>query len=304
MANSENTAKIYAASFLAPYYQDNVWMGVVDDRSPEIPGYGDRLVLPTDDTDYSPTDKSSDVTVDQTDANKLKYIDPKVVDSSMVELVIDQFQMFNVIISPVQERRIRPDFRRSATEKSARKVREVVNSYIRGQFDAITPAGRNLSAISVASNAWGEAAHQTAVTEALQAAALRADGEFWPAANRVCITSPAVYQTIVKKLIADKLLLVQGATDTAVTQGRIVRYWDWNIRVDNSLGTATTSADGGNHTMYFMHAGVGLGFLGEPRRMKVVDSEVYAGTLLQGYYSYGAKVIEPNKLLRQPTTIT
>ena len=306
MPVADNVAELYAAGLLENFYQTNIWANLIQDRSSEIPGYGKSVQFPTDTSDYSPDDVSADYTPEQTDLTDLTWGDPSLTSMGEVTLVLNKAYKINRLISFITERRIRPSLLASAVEKSARAIRETLNRDIRAEFNRL-PASRNVgNAIATAAASFGNAAHMNAIDNALREATVKADYEHFPRGpQRVVVVSPAYHDIIVEEIITKNPNLVSDVTlDEALVNAGAVRYRGWTIVMDDSLPQGTANTDDANHTMYFMIRGVGIGYAGELRNQRVINSETYMGIRVLGVFTWGNKIIEPGKLLRQTTSIT
>ena len=302
MAVADIVPKIAGAAFLQPYIQNNIWMSLVDDVSAELPGYGDTLTLPSDDTPYA-AESADDISVDQQTLNNLKWEPPKLADASAVELVINKQFQVNTLINPVQERRVRPSFLVNAARKNSEKLREQANSDIRAEFVAGKPADAALR-VSTTAAAWGNEAHQDAVLKAIGDARVKADYAYWPSASRVCVVSPAIQDVVVAGMERKNIHFAEGLNDRLVQMGVFAMYRGWELVVDNSLEEGRGAANDANHPFFYMNRGVGLAYAGELRQMRTFQSEVYVGMMMQGLYTYGVKATETSKLMRGESNIT
>lgn len=304
MALVDNIAKAFSVRLLQQFYQTNIWRNLVQDRSSEI--LGNSVQFPIDTTDYDPDDVSSTYTPENTTLSNFEWGDPALTTMGEVTLTLDKAYKVNRLISFITERRIRPSLMASAVEKSARKIREQLNGDIRGEFNNLADSRKVSDDIAVTAANWGNAAHLKAIDDALRAATVKADYEHFPrGVARTVVVSPAVHDLIVENIITKNPNLVSDvALDQALIQAGAVRYRGWTIVMDDSLPAGTTADDDGNHNMYFMIRGVGVGYAGELRNQRVVNSEVYMGVRIIGVFSWGNKIIEPGKLLIQKTEIS
>ena len=207
-------AKVSAARFQEAYQQANIWAGLVNDLSAEIPGYGDTLDLPSDTSTYTVTDISSTYTVDATIANAA-WGPPTGINAARVQLQLNKAYKVNTLVTSLQQRRVRPSFLESAMRHSAREMTEQVNKDIRETFDAAA-AAQKLPHIETTAANFGNAAHQKLIFDKLgEAQEGKVAYLHWPPAGRVCVVSPAYYNALVTYLINEKLFLIRGGTDDA-----------------------------------------------------------------------------------------
>ena len=319
MALSDAIQNLAYARFLEPFQQENLWLNFVQDFSAEFPGYGNSLVLPTDSgakqstapdptsVGYVPADRSSTYTPDST-AEQNKWADPSVTGLQTVTLTIDQVRDVSKQISYISERRIRPSLIESAARHSAREMMEAINADIRDELltaqNAEGPTQR--TALSATAAQFGAAADTQVLTPLLNELAnaqLAADVAFWPNDGRVCVVSPRIHKYITDKLQAEKLYLVNENPQFAV-EGMTVRYKGWEIVKDNSRGDGVTANDDNRHFLAYLRRGVGVGYAGELSMFRTFESEIYRSMVIHGLFSWGVKVIEPEKVLVTQFNIT
>lgn len=306
MANADVIAKIAGAMWLQDFYQSNVWPMLSMDVSADIPGYGDRIEIPSDNTAYA-TNALHSITaanlISETVADH-QWTAPIAVTAGKVDLILDKQYDLNVLIGTVLQRRVRPSFMASAMFHSARVFREKFNADVRGALDAAA-AGQQLTPVATTAANFGNDAHKTEIIKTLRDAKEAADYAHWPRGmDRYCVVSPAYHDIITDYLVSEKLLLVQGATDRAVIEGDVMRFQSWTILMDDSLPEGKTADDDANHTMYFINRGQGFAFAQELRTLRVIDSEVYRGQLLQGIMTHGMVITRPSKIRIAKANIT
>ena len=315
--NSEVLSAIMGANLTTRLYQTNLWRNYVQDESGQLP-YGKSIKIPkiVADDDKSGTgvpnayeDAPADLSnysEDSTPAQLLRGT-PQMYGIEQVTLNVDKEYEVDFLVSAVAERRVRPSLMTAHTTQVARRVQERINSDIRAIYDG-APSGNEVSAaISVAANAFGQKAHYDKIIEALDEARIKADGApyFFPNEGRICITSPRNYAAIVKYLVAEKLFLVQGATDRAGVDGSVVKWAGWTIIKDNSLSTTINAANGNQNSLYFLASGYpAVAGAYELSGMRTYESEVYRGMRTSGIYTYGHILHADHRLLIQKTTIT
>lgn len=303
MAISDMVAKIAAARFEENFYQSNIWMSLVDDRSSEIAEHGDTVQIPVDGTEYEANDISSAGGRADATRTQLQWTTPTIVTGNKVDLVANKSYDINVLVGTLQERITRPSFINKASQSTARAFREKLNADLRATFDGVTAAR---TAISTSSANFGNEAHQNAVDKALRDARVHADYLSWPRGGaRVVVVSPAYYDLIDENIIDKNVYFNASSTnDLAAIEGEVMRWRGWTIVMDDSLAEGTANTDDGNHNMYFMNRGQGLAYAGVLMNMTMIRSEIYRGNLVQGLMAYGSAVINPTKLMLQKTSIT
>ena len=294
MPTADAVGKVYAAQWQVKYRQDNIWPSLMLDMSPELI-YGDRLALPSDATAYA-VGSNINANVLSTNASDHQWGTPIVVTADSVDLVVDKAYPINSLVGKYIEKRVRPSFLTSAANLSASVLREQFNNDLRGTFEAAA-AGQQLSPIAVTSANWGNAAHKKAIYDAVREAELAFDYGFLPrGSGRYCVGSPAVMQLLVDYVIEQKLTF-QGATnDEALREGLLGRLRGFALYADNSLKSGTSASDDANHTMFFGLRNEGIAFAQEMRGLRVFESEVYRGWLVQGDVSFGSIINQPSKL--------
>ena len=303
MAISDIVAKIAGAQFERQFYQNNIWAALLDDKSAEFPGYGNTLEIPIPSAVPTPTDISSDYTVDATESNA-KFTTPTIATASKVDLILNKAYDLNILVNTLAERRTRPSLVASEAEKAARAFREELNEDLRDTFDAV--AATASLAIATASGNFGNAAHQTAVDDALREARVVADSRHWDRGlGRVCVVGPRYHDLITEELVdKNPHFVTRTSMDDALIEGELFRYRGWTILMDDSLGIGTGGTDDAFHSIYFTTRGDGIAFGQDLRGVKTVDSEIYRGQLVQGVVAWGSVVKQTTKLLRAATTIT
>ena len=306
MPNADIIARTASAVWLEDFYQMNVWPALAADMSSEIPGYGDRIEMPSDDTAYAMNALHSITTANLIGTNVAnhQWSTPIAVTGNKVDLVLDKAYDISVLIGTVLQRRVRPSYMESAVKHSARVFREKFNADVRGALDAAA-GPQQLTAITTTAANYGAAAHITAIGNTLRTAKETADYAHWPrGSNRVCVASPS-YHDLIGERIIDRNIRLQGtANDMALIFGEVLYYQGWTIVMDDSLDEGKAAGDGDHHTLYFVNRGEGFGFAQEIRGLRIVDSEVYRGQLLQGIMTHGAVINRPSKIRICKTNIT
>lgn len=297
-----------AAAFLRPFQQDNIWMQYVDDRSAEYPGYGSVLEIPTDEgavpssTAYDPA--ATTLGVDTLpSAAEARWPTPTGQSVTSVTLEVDKAYVNSKLVNPIAERRVRPSLIASAGEWMAVRAREQVNADVRKAFDDGVPGTNNISCTAAEFRDASDSKVLDPLLDLFANQGLAADYAFWPNDGRVAVVSPRIHKYLVDKLQAEKLFLITE-NPQYVNEGQVMRFKGWDIVKDNSRGDGVTAADDDKHTLYFLRRGVGIGYVGELRTMRTINSENYIGMLMQLLYTYGVKVIESAKLLRTQLVIS
>lgn len=301
MAIGDLIGRIYGATFLKQFYQNNVWVPLVMDLSAEVP-YGDRIFVPVDEDAYTPTTITAANAQGTTVAN-LKWADPSVNNPTSVELVINKYYEFNRLVSTVHARQVRPSLIDSAVELSVRGYMQQLNADLRGAVNAVAAAQTVTTLTTTAAN-WGNAAHQTAVYNAIESASKAADYAHWPMMGRYAVVSPSTKKVILDKIKAEKWFLVTGVTDVAVRDNMVARLEGFDIFVDDSMPSAETASTD-NHWMYFGVRGQGVAFAQQLRGVRMIqNSEVYKGSLIQGEAAWGTIITQAQKIRVVKQTIT
>ena len=282
---------LFAATFDSVFLPDTVWLGVAADRSAEL-AWGDSIALNRSTYDTSLTTRTPAQARSMTAADHLRT--PHVGDVGLATLTLNRYKGIDELIPVHAAAQIRPDLVAEKGMQAAHKVMEDISDNIRTTFNAQSAAPSVLTAISVASSAWGQTAHQNAVLDAIQRGAQGLTEAYVPRPNRVCVVSPAVYTVIVKAL-EEKNLYVPGLTGGAAVRN-IPNYAGFDIIEDNDAGAGITNTDDAKHTMYFMQRAQGLSVAYRMTGIRAIDSEQYRGWRIIGDFNHGAVVNQPNKV--------
>lgn len=302
MPLTDGIGTVFSAAFLTQYYQTNVWMGVVDDRSAELE-FGDSIDMIVSDFDTVVTPRSKSTA--QSDAvSSLTWGQPHVGDVTKATLTIDRYPEVQELVPLVAATQIRPNLVAEKGQQAARKLLNTINDDIRDKVNAVTDARARLTDITVTAANWGNENHVTAIFNAFEEAALEMDEGYIPEDGRNLYTSPDMYNLIVKSLIERKLFLVNGLNDQMVVDRTVPRYYGFNIMKDNSVGAGHSATDDDKHTMYFLRRGEGITFAGQLRNFRTFQSEQFKGYLIQALYAYGAAVNQPEKIRLAKTVIS
>lgn len=317
-AISTTVMQVIAAMIEENFYQDNIWIPMVQDESSEIAVQGKSIRIAKPDLDtydnqpkvLSGAGPDGAYSEDST-AAQLRRGTPDVMTVESVVLDVNKEYDIDRLISNVSEKRTRYSLMELHARHIARKVREQMNSDIRAEYDN---AANEVQATTSASTGirtsaanWGNAAHQARIMAMLRAAAETADASphFFPPMGRVCVTGPANYHLIRTYLIDQKYFFTTGISDRAAANAEVLMWEGWNIVKDNSLSIARTNTDDANHSLYFMVEGYpAVAAAYELDIEDVFRSEDYRGTRFTGTMTWGHKIINDNKLLIQKTDIT
>ena len=312
-----------------------IWRQLCEDYSPVFAMGGKTYKIPVDFTNYGPandqlsggtgsddvrtvtaggtsalqTDATDEDTtsLDKTDAASLAWQDPTLMQLGEVELTIDHGHDARVLVSYWQEQRTLPRLVAQEAERVGTEMRIAVSRYIR---DTIFNGAGNyelLPKITVAdaSDDWENAAHKTAIYNALKDACLLADEWQWPREGRTLIVGPAVYQIIVQDMIDKNIHFARDVNDRAYIDGMTPGVWGWNIMMDTDIATSHAApADASNHTLYFMSARRGVGYAQDIMRMRTYEAETYKGWITQGIQNWGAAVLNPRYQFQVKHAIT
>ena len=309
MANQDLVAKIAYPLFLRALYQDNVWLGLVQDDSAQVSGYGDTIQYPVDKSTYTLDDVSATYIPNQTTISDLEYGDPSLVTADKVDLTVNQVRKVSKLLTHILDAQVRPSFMEAITTKLGREQQMAVNSYIRDTvFDSANVAATHrLPAITVTAANFASGSDTTflgKVAESLSNAALLADGAYWPDAGRVCVMSPNMHSAMVDYLLDKNYFVSVALNNRAVVENDILRFKGWDIIKDNSTGVGAANTDDDKHTMRFMIRGETLKYAGQLERFRVIESEKYMGMLAQGLWSWGAVLPQGEKAIIQTVSIT
>lgn len=307
MANVDNLTKIFRARFLESFYQTNIWPGLMENVSAEIPAGSNALDMPYDTTNYAVKEGDFNAQVGPASQTQdqartaLERGDPTVVSTAKRTLTMDQIAEIDYLIGEVAEMNIRPSQIDSAARHTARVVAEKMNLEIREAYDAATEG--TLTVVTTAAGDFGNAAHRTGLVGQFREAQKRANINHWPRDGRTVVMSPVAYDLFVEDLIEKKLLLVQGATDVAVREGELVRYRGWDVTVDDSMPSSEAANSLSMYT-YWFRRGEGLAYADRLIGVRTIASEKYRGDRLVGQMQYGLLINQPGKLMIGKNTIT
>lgn len=295
MAIADAIGALFSAQFQEVLYQDNPWPTLVNDVSGELP-YGDQLIMVSSDYDRTAgLDESlTRANVQSTVLASHTWPAPVITDTSEVTLTIDKYPRLSELIPKIPARQIRPGLVAEKAGQAAIKMRETVNKDIYDVVNAKT--ADDTIDVSAANFAAGQAAFQTALFDAFADASEAQDDLYIPMEGRLCVVSPAIYRNLVDKLVAEKLFLVQGATDAAAIRNELPMYRGYTIMRDNSRGSGKTNTDDAKHSLVFMRRGEGASYAGQIRDMRTLDSEAYNGYWTQAQYAYGTILNQPSRI--------
>ena len=318
--------KLASADFLIPHLQTNIWRNYVDDRSMEFPGYGKTLVISTsagafneEMGDGNPSDDDSfvdDRSAQGLGANaenatpaQLKYGEPIASSLINVELEINQWRDINRIVGRPAERRLRPNLVSEETRKAAASVMKAENAHLRKTIIDSAGTRTQRTPITVTAANFAQGAKNDAFKTALLDEPANANldvsvNDFWPMPGRRMIVSPRIHKYITDALQEEKLLFTTPINDRFVAEGETIRYKGWDIVQDNSAGDGTANTDDDKHAIIYLIPGRGLAYAGELEELMVGRHPDYRGTILRGFKSWGAAVIEPYLLRVTKINIT
>ena len=238
-----------------------------------------------------------------TNAANLQWGAPNVGDVSKIELVIDQYRSYDELIPTMVQAQIRPDLIASKGRQAAIKMRETINGHIRSTVLATTDTDALLPEITTTAGNFGNDAFKTALAKTFADAAQEMDEAYIPGNGRLAIVSPAVYRQFTDWLIEQKLYLVQGANDQAAIMGSVPMYRGFRIRPDNSAGKGVSATDDDKHALFFVRRADGMSYAGQTMNTRSFQSEVYQGWRIQGLFSWGAVLNQPDKVRIAKTVI-
>ena len=306
MAFADAIQNLFLPAFLREYYQDNIWMSVVNNRSSQLP-WGDTLTLLTSDDDIELDTTRTVANTRSTTASDHAWGAPHISEASSIEMKINKFVEVNELIPIMVQRQIRPDMSVSKAVKAARFVREEVNKQIRASAAAVSGNSALTAVASVTAANWNSATHQTNVLRAFARAALSMQDKtagIVPPSGRVAIVSPDIFDVLAEALLAKNLYLQDGTNERVLARNEVNEIRTFRVMVDNSVGVGHTANDDERHKMFFLRPGEGISYIGQLEQMATMPNDrIYKGTVIQGQYAYAAEVDEPKKIRTIATVI-
>ena len=308
MAVADAIAQIYRALFEYQYYQNNLWMRMVRDLSPELE-YGGAINLVTSTYNGPGGATNTDRTLDQIKSENLNqhtWPDPVIGSLTNVKFEPDDIHITSELVSAIHERLVRPNILEEKATQAATKMREEVNNDIRDKLNGTTNTTTLAPSITVTAGNFGNAAHATAIDTSMRNMRLELTKWHVPQDNRYMIMSPDYEDILINKIITDRNFFVSGVTDEAAVNGAIGRWRGFFILVDDSVGEGRTNTDDANHTMYAMRPGDALSFARVLELMHTVSPEAspYIGAWMRGLNYYGSILDKPRNASVTKTSIT
>lgn len=302
MPNTDAVGKVASSLFLESLRQNNIWMGLADDRSSEL-AYGDTIELPTDETAYAVNTASVANGLSST-ASDHAWGTPLPVTLNSVNLVVNKGFDIDVLVGLLVQEMVRPSTLQQAVDSAARTLREQRNAEMRGALD-LAVSDNQLTAITTKTAEWGNAAHATAVDKSFSEASVKAGYRHWGVGmGRVAVMSPATYEVLENKILTDKNYFAGDTNDQLLRENALGRYKGFTLMVDDSLAEGTAQGDGAKHTIYFVLRGQSFAFAQSLNNFRFFQSEQYKGYRIQGIQYYGAVIHRPSRSMIAKTTIT
>lgn len=303
MANADVLATTTYAAFLEGFYQDNIWTSLLSDRTAQMEGYNYKLDLTYDETSRTLTSKTR-ANLISTTLTDVARPDPVVTSLAKRSLEYDKFYTVRELLPALLQVFSRPSVANSVSFQNARAFREKTNEELRATLAAAANAQKH-SPITVSSGNWGNAAHMTAVDNAMRKAAVNANGGSWPM-NRSLVTSVDMAD-IIERIVEGKNLHFQSnINDEAAARGVVGHWRGFEIIPDASAGTGTSNSDDAKHDMFFGIRGLFgvycMDFL-EPLQIDP-RSSTHVGSELTGTAMWGSVISEPSKIQLVETSIT
>lgn len=266
--------KVWAARIHRELEERYVFGNLVNrDYEGEISGYGDTVKI----------NSVGDVTIGDYVKNSTN-INPEELTSTQQELVIDQAKYFAFKVDDIDQAQTKPKVMSEAIRKSSRGLSRVTDDFLRD----VMQNGAGLTDESGALSVTDIPAYMGKINQMLDEADNEEQGERF-------IVVPAW----LKKLIVQSY---QGNTSSEEVQssGYVGRYYGINVYLSNRLNTVGADDDFGTEGDTVVIAGTREGTtLAE----QIVKTEAYRpensfADAVKGLHVYGARVVEPNALLK------
>ena len=231
---------------------------------------------------------------------------PVLVSPTKKTFTLDKFAYIDELVPVHMIEQIQAPIVNSRANAAADGVAETLNTNIRTELLASDDMTLNLSGIVIAdTDAFGNAAHQTAVMGAFEEA--RDEATLSGLQGTLgCITSVEIARVFKNKLLAEKYPFVEGILENALVRVNIIRWEGFDIIPDPSAGSGKAMGDASKHAMFFIAPGENspLVFAARTPQPRTFQSETYRGTRITDEFSYGADVIYPERGRVAKLTIT
>jgi hypothetical protein len=244
------------------------------DYEGEIKGYGDQVKI----------NAVGDVTVSNYAPN-VTSITPQQLTAAQTILEIDQSKYFAFYIDDVDNAQTKPKLMGEAMRKSAYALADTADQLIAGFHSEA-----HVTVASTALNASGEN-----ILTPLAQTARRLDEANVPAQGRWMVVPPWFHA----RLVLNKVLETEGSVsaENAYTNGFVGRAFGFDIYMSNNLSTGVSATLDESH--YGM-AGTSraISFAEQIVKMEAYRPENSFSDAVKGLHVYGAKVVDPNALVR------
>ena len=315
---------IHDNMFRGFYMQDNVWpTKVYDVANAGFVRAGNTFQVPIDITRYDAagdqaggaTLSTDPIATEDNASTRLRdqlasedWQDPITIDTSHVQLVMNQERDSSVVIGYSAEEETLPSLIQSSVMNQAYVIRKAQNSHIRSVFDAQTGAYA-LTGPTIASWA-NKDTGLSGIYQMFREAAVRADSWKWPRTGRTVIVGPDMFD-LCAEVVVDKNLYVQtDANGLAFLSGVAPPLRGWDVYLDHSIDLVDggagfdSAADSAKLNAYFCGPRMGVGFAQELLRARVFESEVKPGYLSRIMVIWGCAILNPRYQFLGKTTIT
>ena len=300
MPLSDLTATVFRRNLEQALFQMNVWAALAQDESAQLGDGAVTLTIPTDATVYALTTHTLANVLSATVGDHARGT-PTVVAASKVDLTRDAFYSIDVLIPTWVLPTSGVTFTAEAASRMARVFVQQVNTNLRAKLLAVT-AVTGAATITVATADWGNAAHLTAIDNALRAQALALDGVFVPREGRVAVTSPEMQDLIQEKLLTNNTFFPSAINDRIAVNRELPRYRGFDIVMDDSVGIGHTASDDARQLMSHFARGLGVVYAQDIRGIRGMESETYRGTRLVGDGAVSSLISRPT-LVKTTTTV-
>jgi hypothetical protein len=244
------------------------------DYEGEIRGYGDQVKI----------NAVGDVTVSDYAPN-VTSITPQQMTAAQTILEIDQSKYFSFYIDDIDNAQTKPKLMGEAMRKAAYGLADVADQLIAGFH---SDAGVTVASTSLA-------AAGTDILTPLAQTARRLDEANVPAQGRWLVVPPWFHA----RLVLNKVLETEGSVsaENAYTNGFVGRAFGFDIYMSNNLSTGVSTTATESH---YGLAGTSraISFAEQIVKMEAYRPENSFSGAVKGLHVYGAKVIDPNALVR------
>jgi len=244
------------------------------DHEGEISGFGDQVKI----------NQVGNITVSNYAPN-VTEITPEQLTAAQTILEINQSKYFAFYIDDVDNAQTKPKLMGEAMRKSAYALADTADQLIAGFHSEahVTVASTSLAV-----------AGTNALTPLAQAAR-RLDEANVPSQGRWIVIPPWFHQ----RLVLNKILETDGSVsaENAYTNGFVGRAFGFDVYMSNNLSTGVSTTETESH---YSMAGTqrAISFAEQIVKMEAYRPENSFSDAVKGLHVYGAKVIDPNALVR------